>query len=261
MDTLMDSARRFYDSTYAKGEYAPCAQPEAHGFYADVRHFVDTFDLGQKRCLEVGAGNGAFQNVVQDYTGIDLTQATAHRYQKPFSVASATDLPFPDSSYDAIWTLAVLEHVPNPERALAEMRRVLRPGGLLLLAPAWQCRPWKAQGYEVRPWSDFGVRGKLIKASIPLREPLPVRMSYVMPRRLVHLIRNAGKRDVPFRYRHIEPNYQIFWTSDADACNWMDPFDAIAYFTSRGDECLSHASRAAQFLVRTGALTFRIRKP
>lgn len=253
----MDTARSFYDTVYARGEYGPCADPEQQGFYPDVRRFIDTYGLQGKRCLEVGAGNGAFQHMVSDYTGIDITSATSHLFDQPFYVASATALPFSDSSFDAIWSLAVLEHIPEPQRALDEIRRVLRPGGVLLLAPAWQCRPWKAEGYEVRPFSDFDWKGKLVKASIPLREPLPVRLAYVMPRRVMNAIRNWRSGQVPFRYRPITPNYEHYWISDADACNWMDPYDAIAYFTHRGDECLSHPTRAAQLLVRTGGLVFR----
>ncbi len=48
--------------------------------------------------------------------------------------------------------------------------------------------------------------------------------------------------------------------SDSDAVNSMDPYEAIVWFTSRGDECLSYPSRSAQFLVRDGALIFRIHK-
>ena len=44
------------------------------------------------------------------------------------------------------------------------------------------------------------------------------------------------------------------------AVNSMDPCEAIVWFTSRGDECLSCPSRSAQSLVRDGALIFRIHK-
>jgi SAM-dependent methyltransferase len=43
----------------------------------------------------------------------------------------AHDLPFPDASFDAVISTAVLEHVLDPERVVAEMRRVLRPRGLI----------------------------------------------------------------------------------------------------------------------------------
>lgn len=43
--------------------------------------------------------------------------------------ADAADLPFPDASVDCLFNLAMLEHVPDPQAVLAQMRRVLRPGG------------------------------------------------------------------------------------------------------------------------------------
>ena len=41
-----------------------------------------------------------------------------------------------------------------------------RKVGYVYLNPAWACVPWAADGYEARPYSDFGITGKLIKASI-----------------------------------------------------------------------------------------------
>ena len=40
----------------------------------------------------------------------------------------------------------------------------------------------------------------------------------------------------------------------------MDPYEAILWFITRGDECLSHPTAMSQFFVRTGRLIFRIHK-
>ncbi len=47
-----------------------------------------------------------------------------------FEVANVYDLPFPDGSFDAAFANTVLQHLREPVRALAELRRVLRPGGI-----------------------------------------------------------------------------------------------------------------------------------
>ena len=48
-----------------------------------------------------------------------------------FEQASIYELPFPDGVFDAVYAHAVLYHLARPEAALREMRRVLRPGGLI----------------------------------------------------------------------------------------------------------------------------------
>lgn len=59
------------------------------------------------------------------------------------------------------------------------------------------------------------------------------------------------------RYRRLNPNYQVYWTGDSDACNSIDPHDAILWFLSHGFECLSHPNGLFTFLVRNGRLIFR----
>ena len=55
-----------------------------------------------------------------------------------FKVAPIYELPFPDGSFDVVFAHAVFEHLSTPERALAEVHRVLRPGGLAALrSPDW----------------------------------------------------------------------------------------------------------------------------
>ena len=51
-----------------------------------------------------------------------------------FEVADVYSLPFPDGFFDAVFAHAVLMHLREPVRALEEVRRVLRPGGMLEFA-------------------------------------------------------------------------------------------------------------------------------
>ncbi len=52
------------------------------------------------------------------------------------------------------------------------MRRVLKPGGMLFLLVAWNCPTWLADGFDVRPYEDFTLLGKLVKASIGFRSTI-----------------------------------------------------------------------------------------
>lgn len=259
----MSSAGDFYARVYKEDQYSNDDTAEKHPFAPTLRRFLDRHRLGGAKCVEIGSGRGAFQDVVADYTGADYSSSVAHYYHKPFHNASCEALPFPDNSFDVAWSYAVLEHVGDPEKALREVRRVVRPGGLILLEPAWQCRSWAADGYPVRPYSDFGYWGRLIKASIPFRDTVLFRSAYIFPRRLFHLLRYllGGRRPIPFRYTRLKANFETFWMSDSDAQNSMDPFDALLFFDSLGDRCENYPTMASKFMIRTGPVEIRVCKP
>lgn len=48
------------------------------------------------------------------------------------------------------------------------------------------------------------------------------------------------RKNIPFIYGKLKPQYEIHRVSDDDACNLMDPFMAILYFESRGHKCVFH---------------------
>ncbi len=250
----------FYDGrrseTYAHDYKTIVA--EDHAYYSAVTAFIDRFGLEKKRCLEIGSSGGYFQDLVEDYWGTDIADSLAQYYHKPYRVASSGKYPFDDAMFDAIWTITVYEHIPELQQALTEIRRLLKPGGLVFFAPAWQCRSWAAEGYEVRPYGDFGMRGKIIKALIPIRDSVIWRSAFIFPNRLVRLARFLmGYKYTTIRYKKIVPNYETYWTSDSDACNHIDPHDAILWFLSSGFECLSHPSTLSAFVVRNGVLIFK----
>jgi SAM-dependent methyltransferase len=79
-------------------------------------------------------------------------------------------MPFPDGTFDALWTIWVLEHIPNPEQALIEMRRVIKPGGYLFLYPALDVSRLSSRGIHARSYEDLDWSGKVLKAMVPVAE-------------------------------------------------------------------------------------------
>jgi SAM-dependent methyltransferase len=102
------------------------------------------------RWLDVGCGNGAFTEVLVELcaptavAGIDPSEAqlayarsrTSLRGIAEFRAADAMALPFPDDAFDAAVMPLVIFFVPDPAKGVAEMARVVRPGGLVA-AYAW----------------------------------------------------------------------------------------------------------------------------
>lgn len=249
---------RIFEQPYESTGFAHSESPEKHPFYPALQAFIENYGLADKLCLEVGSGYGAFQNLVRDYIGIDIAMSAGKYVQSPFAIASATDLPFQANSFDGIWTNYVLEHVPKPERMLREIWRVLKPGGYLFLSAAWQCGPWLAKGYPVRPYSDFDWKGKLIKASIPVRKSVLFRSLKIFPQRLIRVITyGINQQPMQFRYQELEPNYEYRWVPDSAAENSMDPFEVYIWYVSRGAVCRNYPSLKRGFLIRTGPLIFQ----
>jgi SAM-dependent methyltransferase len=145
---------------YDWGGKIPAAE-FSHEFYEEIdrRFFFDSsrymppherpFDeiipfesLNNRDVLEIGVGNGSHAQLLaphcQSYTGIDLTEYAVKSTSKRFEAfglegtirqMDAEKLDFPDGSFDFIWTRGVIHHSANTGQILAEMNRVLRPGG------------------------------------------------------------------------------------------------------------------------------------
>jgi ubiquinone/menaquinone biosynthesis C-methylase UbiE len=100
--------------------------------------------------LDVGTGPGHLPLMLCDasptvtVTGIDLspqmlTIAKRHRDASPhaariqYQTGDAKGLPFADGEFDSVYSNTILHHIPDPRPFLAEVRRVLKPGGCLLV--------------------------------------------------------------------------------------------------------------------------------
>jgi ubiquinone/menaquinone biosynthesis C-methylase UbiE len=134
--------------------------------------------------LNVGGSTGIIDNYLADHfgkvVGIDIdeiairhAQENYRRHNLEFRVADAMALPFGDDSFDVAVCSHVYEHVPDPQRLFAEIRRILKPGGVCYFA-AGNRLAWNEPHYN-----------------LPLLS--------VLPRPLAHVyIRLAGKA----RYYH-----------------------------------------------------------
>ncbi len=99
------------------------------------------------RVLDVGCGSGSLAGVLvelmarSEVVGVDPASSSieyaARQLADPrvrFEVGDAQNLPYPNASFDQCLSLLVVNHVPDPSRVVAEMRRVTRPGGRVAAA-------------------------------------------------------------------------------------------------------------------------------
>ena len=129
-------------------EYAAMAMVEKdHWFYRGKRIFVRAWIRRMmpasqgKVLLDCGCGTGIFASAMEDIfqvIGMDdheeaLSYARKNLVRGNCIQGSATQIPMDDATVDVITLLDVLEHIPDDRKTLAEIYRVLKPKGLLIL--------------------------------------------------------------------------------------------------------------------------------
>ena len=120
------------------GPYVPsdhARQVEATAYIARLMRE----DPPPHRVMDLGCGSGGSVDLFRahdphvDWVGVDIGDsmevAARARQDATFVTYDGETLPFPDASFDIVYSRQVLEHVRDPRRHLAEVRRVLRPGG------------------------------------------------------------------------------------------------------------------------------------
>lgn len=96
--------------------------------------------------VDVGAGRGKYQDIltpfITRYVAVD-DLSSKYQYQQESDkstihvVAKADKMPFDDNSFDSALCTKVIEHVENPFSVVAEIARILKPGGYLILSSDW----------------------------------------------------------------------------------------------------------------------------
>ena len=113
------------------------------------------------RVLDVGAGESPWRDLLPvggEYIGVDadLSGEFGMRHQSNITYYDGKRLPYDDSSFDHVLCTEVLEHVADPLVFLADLQRVLRHGGSLILTV-----PWSAQlhhlPYDYGRFTRFGL--------------------------------------------------------------------------------------------------------
>jgi SAM-dependent methyltransferase len=221
----------------------------------------------QATILEIGCGMAYLRDVHPNWAGIEFSATAVARVHEKYGAdcgvrqGDATRIDFPDGSLDFVYSFATLEHVPDIELAFEEILRVTAPGGLIVLAPAWNCRPWTVKKLQIRPFSDLNAQERVEKALIPIRENLLWRALCSMPARLGRELQLARKVEkIPLDFTPLTPDFSLNerypHISDDDAFVSIDAHAALAWFISRGCTANSHPSPISRIAVRGEAVVF-----
>jgi SAM-dependent methyltransferase len=129
-----------------------------------VGDIIASSSYARGRLLDVGSGNQPFErwlSGVTEYVGIDINHRTSH----PAVSGLAFELPFAANSFDTVFSTQTLEHVEEPHLTVAEMARVLRPGGYLILtAPqTWRLHE---KPYDFYRYTRFGLQHLLERSGL-----------------------------------------------------------------------------------------------
>jgi Methylase involved in ubiquinone/menaquinone biosynthesis len=146
-----------YDSTY-NGEHA-------RSLYDRVITIMNPLEY--ESVLDVGCGTGALLDEVLNrkkvsIAGIDLSEKMLNIARQRLGQAAdlkngdSENLPWADNSFDMVLCTDSFHHYPNPGTVLCEIKRVLKPGGKLIIADPWLPAPARQLANLFMPFSKDG---------------------------------------------------------------------------------------------------------
>ncbi len=210
--------------------------------------------------IEVGCGAGRLSYIHPRWLGVDLGHPTLVATTPGRSAqGDATRLPIRDEAAAVVITVEALEHVPDPEAALSEIARVLSPGGIGYLRPAWYCSQWPMDPLMRATWTSVSPTDALRKAIRSARYSRVARAPGVLVGKVGTERRRKSAGPQALRWRRLVPDYSAYHTPDADAVASLTPDRVALWFSSRGFEVLAPATRMARIAMTRGPVI--VRKP
>ncbi len=196
--------------------------------------FIERYIPKGARVLKLGIGSGLAALFLSqrgyEVVGIDIST----RFLKDVSShtgphfrivgGDVLDLPFPDACFDAVTSLYLLEHVTDVERALSEMMRVLRKGGLLLIKSPNLFSPYTS-------FIEFFSILMAFRRRSSLWGDTRLSSLRILVRNCYYCVKKSISSKPNFIYREPELN---FLESDADSVCFLNQMDLRNFFSRRG---------------------------
>ena len=186
------SARAYYDRYWTSDGF----NPSAEGPFPELRAVLDEHARAGDAWLDVGCGDGTrsglwLHNRGCRYVGADISataveQARAHGLEA-LVVQDAAELPFEDDAFAGVLAVEVLEHVFEPQRAVREVYRILKPGGVLFVSLP-NVAYWRRR-MELLLLGRFDPMGDDLSMQEPWRDP---HIRFFTPSTMMRMLTAAG---------------------------------------------------------------------
>ena len=134
------------DEAMYSREYFEDIEKERYRLQSHILDLLKSIDFKDRKVLEIGTGVGTDARTIislgGSYHGINVDSGSAEMTRtalKEFGVvgdvrqASALEIPFEEEHFDIVYSFGVLHHIPEVDKAITEIHRVLKPGGLLVI--------------------------------------------------------------------------------------------------------------------------------
>lgn len=126
-------------------------------------------DLYDKEILEIGSGTGFQLNILREYSskavGIDVKSSAYQEKVSDIIIYDGQNIPFPDSSFDVVFSSNVLEHIKNINQFHNEVKRVLKKNGICIhILPSHYWRFWTSLFHY--PWVFYLLMHTVFQLSV-----------------------------------------------------------------------------------------------
>jgi SAM-dependent methyltransferase len=195
-----DAARRLYEEEYyEEGGYDDYAttferfRPIFERLFARRLAILERYVKGPGRILECGCAHGFqlawLRERGWDAVGTDVSLMASAYAREHFGLEVITapleEAPLPETSFDAAYLVDVVEHLYEPEAALANVRRALKPGGAILVQVPYELYHWEKAAQAL--WEH-----KKVGTSAP--DAVPYHVMFFAPRTLRLMLEKCGFR-------------------------------------------------------------------
>lgn len=165
-------AKRYYDAFAETYEAERDGRSRYHDLLDELEIDLALPFVQDREVVEIGCGTGLllrrFREVAKRAVGVDLSTGMLERARaRGLEVVegSAERLPLETASFDVALSFKTLPHVPDLRRALSEMARVVRPGGVLI-AEVYNPRSMR---HAIKRWLPAGRVGAMTERDVHLR--------------------------------------------------------------------------------------------